>query len=448
MSANLGTAASSGELDYATLTDGSRVALGAARTRLAGGHSRQTLLYPPHPVFGVRGRGARIEDVDGRTYLDLVNNYTSLIHGHAHAPTTAAMIAQLQRGTALGAPTTDELVLARELSARIPSMQRIRFTVTGSEAVLFALRVARAVTGRPRILKFEGGFHGNVDEVQQSIQSPALQAGEFSAPAPNSEGLARVGTVIARLGDRESVTRALSAHDGEIAAIVVEPFLGNNALIQATPDFLQWLTETAHSHGALVVLDEVQSCRLARGGAQSIRGVTPDLTALGKTIGGGLPLAAFGGSEDLMSVMDGMAPRVPQPGTFNAFSLSLAAAIATLEHWDEQQIKQLNDTGAQVRAGIADVFAAGDIPATVTGEGSMFHIALREDPIQAYEDVQDVDADGWRFIHHQLLARGIYLTARGTGCLSTPMGSDEVDEFLTRLGEAVGVLRAQRTRPA
>jgi glutamate-1-semialdehyde 2,1-aminomutase len=194
------------------------------------------------------------------------------------------------------------------------------------------------------------------------------------------------------------------------------------------------------------VLDEVQSCRLAHGGAQSIREVTPDLTALGKTIGGGLPLAAFGGSEELMSVMDGMSPRVPQPGTFNAFSLSLAAAKATLEHWGEQELERLNETGAQVRAGIADVFAAGGIPATVTGEGSMFHIALREDPIRAYEDVQDVDADGWRFIHHQLLARGIYLTARGTGCLSTPMGSDEVDEFLTRLSEAVGVLRAQRTR--
>lgn len=447
MSANPETA-SSAELDYATLTDGSRVALGAARTRLTGGHSRQTLLFPPHPVFAVRGQGARIEDVDGHRYLDLVNNYTSLIHGHAHAPTNAAMIAQLEQGTALGAPTTEELVLARELSDRIPSMQRVRFTVTGSEAVFFALRVARAVTGRPRILKFEGGFHGSSDEMQQSIVSEPLTAGEFSAPVPNSDGLAPVPTLIARLGDRESVSRALEAHVGEIAAIVVEPFLGNNALIPATPDFLQWLAETAHSHGALLVLDEVQSCRLARGGAQSIRGVTPDLTALGKTIGGGLPLAAFGGSEELMSVMDGMTPRVPQPGTFNAFSLSLAAANATLEYWDEQEIARLGALGAQVRAGIADVFAANQIPVTVQGEGSMFHIALRDGPITSYDEVGDVDADGWRIIHHQLLARGIYVTARGTGCLSTPMGSAEVDEFLSRLGEAVGVLRARRARPA
>lgn len=447
MSANPETA-SSAELDYATLTDGSRVALGAARTRLTGGHSRQTLLFPPHPVFAVSGRGARIQDVDGRSYLDLVNNYTSLIHGHAHAPTNAAMVAQLERGTALGAPTTDELVLARELSDRIPSMQRIRFTVTGSEAVSFALRVSRAVTGRPRILKFEGGFHGSSDEMQQSIMSAPLAAGEFSAPVPNSDGLAPVTTVVARLGDRESVGRALEAHAGEIAAIVVEPFLGNNALIPATPDFLQWLAEAAHSHGALLVLDEVQSCRLARGGAQSIRGVTPDLTALGKTIGGGLPLAAFGGAEELMSVMDGMTPRVPQPGTFNAFSLSLAAANATLEHWDEPEISRLGALGAEVRSGIAGVFAENQIPVSVQGEGSMFHIALRGGPITRYDEVGDVDADGWRVIHHQLLARGIYVTARGTGCLSTPMGSTEVDEFLTRLGEAVSVLRTQRARPA
>jgi glutamate-1-semialdehyde 2,1-aminomutase len=447
MSANL-EAASSGELDYATLTEGSRAALGAARTRLTGGHSRQTLLFPPHPVFGVRGRGARIEDVDGRSYLDLVNNYTSLIHGHAHAPTNAAMIAQLEQGTALGAPTTEELVLARELSARFPSMERIRFTVTGSEAVSFALRVARAVTGRPRILKFEGGFHGSWDEMQQSIMSAPLAPGEFSLPVPNSDGLAPVGTVVARLGDRESVIDALRAHEGEIAAIVVEPFLGNNALIPAPSEFLQWLLKTAHSEGALLVLDEVQSCRLARGGAQSIRGVTPDLTALGKTIGGGLPLAAFGGSEKVMSVMDGMTPRVPQPGTFNAFSLSLAAANATLEDWDTEDIKRLNDLGAQMREGIADVFAASEIPVTVQGEGSMFHIALREGSISSYDQVGNIDADGWRVIHHQLLARGIYVTARGTGCLSTPMGAGEVDEFLSRLGESVGVLRTQRARPS
>lgn len=422
---------------YGSRTPTSAAAIAAAQGRLPGGHSRQTLVYRPYPFFAARGEGFSLYDLDGCRYLDLVNNYTSLIHGHAHPPTVAAISAAAAAGSAPGTPTELELQMAEELARRIPSLQRIRFAVTGSEAVGLALRVARANTGRNRVLKFEGGFHGIWDEVQQSIRSQPLSPGEFGLGRPNSAGLATGDTVIARYNDLDSVRAALERHGEEIAAVIAEPFLGNGALLAAAPGFLASLADLAHEHGALFVLDEIQSCRLAYAGAQSFHGVEPDLTTVGKTIGGGVPLAAFGGREDLMEKMAGIDPAIPQPGTFNAFPLSLAAGLAGLEHWREPDFERLNGLGETLRERTRAVFEEQGVPVSITGQGSMFHVAIGQGQIESYADFRG-GADGPReTLHQELLARGVYLTPRGTGCLSTPMGAEQVDEWVAVLAAAL-----------
>jgi glutamate-1-semialdehyde 2,1-aminomutase len=399
--------------------------------------SRQTLAYRPYPLFAERGAAQHLWDVDGNRYLDFVNNFTSLIHGHAFGPSVEAAIAELRRGGALGAPTPLELEFASLLMERFPAIEHVRFALSGSEAITYALRVARAYTGRKRILKFEGGFHGAHDEVQQSIGRPPLAPGTFSPGIASSAGLMDVATLVAIYNDPESVRAAFGAFGDEIAAVVVEPFLGNAGLIAAAPGFLAFLREIAHMHGALLLVDEIQSMRLAYGGAQQLHGLTPDLVTVGKIMGGGLPLAALGGVKEIMAALDGFTPDVPQTGTFNAFSAALAAGMAAMRSFGHDAIARLNRLGDKARAGITEVLSSAGIPVTVNGQGSMFNIIMASGPVNRYSTWYAARTDFWAATRLELLSRGIYVTARGTGCLSTPMGQGDVDRLLTELDAAV-----------
>jgi glutamate-1-semialdehyde 2,1-aminomutase len=431
---------------YAAGTQRSGRAFASARRRLPTGVSRQTLAYRPYPLFAERGAGQYLWDVDGNRYLDFVNNYTSLIHGHAHGPSVEAAVAELRHGGALGAPTARELEFASLLIERFPVLERLRFALSGSEAITYALRVARAYTGRKRILKFEGGFHGAHDEVQQSIGLPPLPPGTFGPGVPSSAGLMDVPTLVAVFNDTDSVRAAFAAHGDDIAAVVAEPFLGNSGLITAAPGFLAFLREIAHAHGALLLLDEIQSMRLAYGGAQQLHDVTPDLVALGKIMGGGLPLAVLGGSQEIMAALDGFTPEVPQTGTFTAFSAALAAGMATMRLFDRDAIARLNDLGDRTRTGVEGVFRSAGLPVTVNGQGSMFHIIVTSGPVDRYRAWHAAPADLWTAIRLELLARGIYITARGTGCLSTPMDQANIDWFLAELQSVVHKIAYGRDR--
>jgi glutamate-1-semialdehyde 2,1-aminomutase len=437
----------SGTEDYVSATSTSREAFASARAVLPTGVSRQTLAFPPHPLFATRGEGQYLWDVDGTRYLDFVNNYTSLIHGHAHAPSVTAAVEALTQGGALGAPTRQELEFANLLRERFPSMQRLRFALSGSEAITYALRAARAHTRRPRILKFEGGFHGSHDEVQQNIGLAPLPAGTFRLGEPNGSGLIEVPTVVAIYNDLDSVRAAFSAHGHNIAAVVVEPFLGNAGLVSAHPGFLRALYDTAHLHGALLIVDEIQSMRLDVGGAQRLHGVTPDLTTLGKIMGGGMPLAAFGGSEEVMSVFDGFSPSVAQTGTFNAFSVSLAAGLATMRHFDAETVAELNALGERLRSGLRQIHNEQGIALSVNGDGSMFNVTYADGPIDSYRAWFAAPTRLWSGIHMRLLTRGFYLTARGTGCLSTPMTARDVDRFLSEFADAMAATLADDPQP-
>ena len=302
---------------YADRTPGSAALLDRAARVLPGGSTRTTTFSEPYPPYIVSGAGATLTDVDGNTYLDFLGNYTSLILGHAHPAVVAAVEAQLRRGSAFAAPTELEIELAEEIVARVPSIERVRFTNSGTEATMFALRLARAHTGRDVVARFAGAYHGTHD---------LAMAGSLGVPA-------RLGELVIDLpfNDMTAVERALAGQEREVAAIIVEPIQGVAGMVPADPGFLADLRAYTRRHGMLLVFDEVITFRVGPGGAQGVYGIEPDLTALGKIIGGGHPVGAFGGSAEIMDRLDARRPdALVHGGTFNGNPITMAAGLATL----------------------------------------------------------------------------------------------------------------------
>jgi glutamate-1-semialdehyde 2,1-aminomutase len=426
---------------YEEKTPTSRALFKEARSVVPGGVSRNTLAFEPYPFYARDAAGARITDVDGNVYLDLVNNYTSLPHGHGHRPTIEAAEAQLRSSSAIGTAHALEAQYAAELRERIPALQRLHFTTTGSEAVGFAVRVARANTGRQRVLKFEGGFHGSHNELYQDIAVlPALQP-HTSAPArPASSGLEPTTTVTAVYNDPESVRDAFFKWGHEIAAVVVEPFLGNGALITAERAFLDQIFESAERAGALVIFDEIQSLRAGYSGAQGAWGYNPDLACVGKIMGGGFALAAFGGRAELFGVLDGPAPAVVQTGTFTATPMALAAGRAAMAGLTREKYDELDLRTETVRDGIRRIFRDLRVPIHVNGIGSMFNISVSAVPVDSYRAFRAADTAVFSRVRVELLNRGVLIMPRGTGCLSTAITDDDTTQFLDALGESLRVV--------
>src|SRR5882672_5890594 len=303
--------------DYLARTPRSRALFERATASLPGGSTRTTVYSAPYPPYIESGQGLWIQDVDGNRYRDFLGNYTSLILGHAHPAVVAAVEAQVRRGSAFAAPTETEIELAEELRRRLPSVERVRFTSSGTEATMFAIRAARAFTGRSLIAKFVRSYHGTHD---------AVMAGTAGVPEAMS-GL----IVELPWGDGEAVETALRGRERDLAAIIIEPVQGAGGVRAASPEFLASLRAFADRHGALLIFDEIISFRVGPGGAQGQAGVRPDLTTLGKIIGGGYPLAAFGGRADVMAVYDSrQAGSISHGGTFNGNPVAAAAGLATL----------------------------------------------------------------------------------------------------------------------
>lgn len=438
MTISSSTQSTSAALDrYERKTPRSRKLFEQANSVVQNGVSRGTLAFAPYPFYAESARGAHITDVDGNVYLDLVNNYTSLPHGHAHGPTTQAALAELTSSSAVGTAHPLEGAYAEELRSRIPSMEKLHFTTTGSEAVAFAGRIARANTGRSRILKFEGGFHGSHGEFYQDIALEPRPAGTSWLATPSSAGLEPTSAVVAVYNDPESVTAAFAQWGRGIAAVVVEPFLGNGALVTATEGFLDRIFEESAAHDTLVVFDEVQSLRAGYGGAQNRWGYTPDLTAIGKIMGGGYALAAFGGRADLMAAMTGQAPVVMQTGTFTAAPMALAGGRAALSALDRQTYGELEDLTEELRVGIRETFARHAVPVHVNGIGSMFNITISAEPVDTYRAHRNADAAAFDRIRLELVSRGVLIMPRGTGCLSTAVTHDDVNFALRQLDAAI-----------
>ncbi|HET6508789.1 MAG TPA: glutamate-1-semialdehyde 2,1-aminomutase [Baekduia sp.] len=356
------------------------------------------------PIFIDRAEGAEIVDVDGNRYVDYVCSWGPLIHGHAHPEILAAVFEAAQRGTTFGAPTAGEVEIAEEIARRIPSVEMVRMTSSGTEASMSALRLARAATGRTTLLKFAGAYHGHVDGLLAQAGSGLATQGIPASPGvPES---ATHETVIVPWNDGEAVARAFAEH--ELAAVIAEPYPANMGLVPPVENFLQLLRNKADETGALLIFDEViTGFRVAPGGAQEREGVTPDLTVMGKVVGGGLPAAAYGGSRALM---ERVAPAgdVYQAGTLSGNPLAVAAGLTTLRMLDEAAYMRLRATTETLAAGLRDAAAAAGVPVSVTSVPGLLTVFFAETAPRDYATAQRCDHDAYAAWCRALLARGVY----------------------------------------
>ncbi len=354
------------------------------------------------PLFIERGEGAELSDVDGNTYVDYVCSWGPLILGHANPAVLAAVTAAARGGTTFGAPTAGEVHLAEEASRRIPGVEMLRMTSSGTEAAMSAIRLARAATGREKLLKFAGAYHGHVDGLL--AQAGSGLATQSIPSSPGVPAAATANTVIVPWNDPVALQRATQDHD--FAAILAEPFPANMGLVRPIEGFLELLRERASTTGALLVFDEVISgFRVAPGGAQELVGVTPDITILGKIFGGGLPAAAFGGSRELMAMI-APAGDVYHGGTLSGNPLAVAAGLATLAQLDEQAYLRLHATTTALADGLRE--AAGAIPVQVSRATGLLTVFFSEEPVVDYEGAQGCDTARYGAWCRALLARGVY----------------------------------------
>ena len=358
------------------------------------------------PPFIERARGARIRDVDGRTYVDYVMSWGPLIHGHAPAGLIRALRAAAGRGTSFGAPTAQEVELARLVVRLVVSIERVRFVNSGTEATMSAIRVARAATGRDRIIKFAGCYHGHGDAFLVQAGSGATTLG-----VPTSPGVARgtaADTLIADYNDLASVERLCRAHRGKVAAIVAEPIAGNMGVVPPAAGFLEGLRQLCDQHGALLVFDEVISgFRAARGGAQAVYGVRPDLTCLGKIIGGGLPVGAYGGRADLMAQVAPAGP-VYQAGTLAGNPLAMTAGIWALSNLSAALYRRLAALGERLADGFRSAAGEAGVPLTVNVAGSVLTPFFSAGPVVDYASATASDTAAYATFFRGMLRRGIY----------------------------------------
>ncbi|MGY4408107.1 aspartate aminotransferase family protein [Bradyrhizobium sp. USDA 3315] len=352
-----------------------------ARRVFPDGTSRVTVERNPEPVYIERGIGSYLFDVDDNRFLDLNGNFTALIHGHAFAPVVEALTRQLQRGTCFANPTESEIELAELLCRRIPHVERVRFVSTGTEAVLFAIKAARAYTGRSKVAKLEGAYHGAYDWVEVSVAATPDNWGDAAAPRSTAfyRGMpASVldEVVVLRFNDTENACKLLSFHGRSLAAVILDPMPSRGGLTAPKPEFIAAVQDTARKNGVLVIADEVLNLRQSFRGASALYGLVPDLMTMGKIIGGGLPIGAIGGRQEVMKVFDASAgrPLLPQGGTFSANPLSITAGLAAMEHLDHAAFAKLDELGRVVRDGVARAISKQRAPLCITGAASLFRI--------------------------------------------------------------------------
>jgi glutamate-1-semialdehyde 2,1-aminomutase len=360
---------------------------------LPGGNSRTTYFVPPHPPYAVRGEGCVLIDADGHEVLDFQGNYTALVHGHARREIVEAASDAIREGASLGLPTAHEIDLAQELSRRVPSGERWRFASTGTEAVMLALRLARFHTGRPMVLRFNGCYHGTYDG--------ALEPGAPGVPEAVGRQVISVPS-----GDEKALRDALDDHGTSIACVLFDAMPNRAGLVPAAPEYVRWLRDETNRRGILLLLDEVITFRIAYGGIQSLYELRPDVTILGKLIGGGFPIGAIGGSADIMGGLDPQAPsHLAYGGTFSANPVSMRAGLASLKLLTEPEIERINRYGDRLRH---ELDAQGW---RVTGHGSLLRVHT-EDPVALW----------WR-----LYKAGLMIAANGLMATSTAMDDSTVE---------------------
>lgn len=393
----------------------------AARAVLPGGNTRTVLFHGPFPLCAARGEGAYLVDVDGHRYLNLLGEYTAGLFGHSHPVIRAAIDRALDQGINLGAHNRMEAELAAIVCARFPSIDLVRFTNSGTEANLMALATARHATGRADVMVFKGGYHGGL-----------LYFGgggiPINAPYP---------FVLAAYNDIEATRQAIRSRGHALAAVLVEPMMGSAGCIPAARDFLAMLREETARCGAVLIFDEVMTSRFSAGGAQKLDAITPDMTTLGKYIGGGMSFGAFGGRRDLMAMFDPtVAGSMPHAGTFNNNVLSMAAGVAGMSQVFTPAVADaLHKRGEQLRARLNDLFSAAGVSMQAIGRSSLMSLHATSAPIRTPDDLLASDDRVKELVFLDLLERGIYVARRGFIALSLMVSEADLDHFVGALGE-------------
>jgi glutamate-1-semialdehyde 2,1-aminomutase len=399
------------------------------------------------PFFVARAEGAHMVDVDGRSYLDFLGSWGPLILGHAAPAVVEALTEAARHGTSYGAPTAGEVEMAERITRAVPSMEMVRLVSSGTEAAMSAIRVARGATARDLIIKFDGCYHGHADSLLVKAGSGGATFG-----VPDSQGvpaaLAAL-TLALPFNDLGAVRRALESRRGEVAAVLVEPVAGNMGVVPPAPGFLEGLRELCTRHGALLIFDEViTGFRVAFGGAQARFGVRADLTCLGKIIGGGLPVGAYGGSRELMSRVAPLGA-VYQAGTLSGNPLAVAAGLATLRALDNPAVyDRLERLGGALEKGITEAAAAAGIPVTVNRVGSMLTTFFTEGPVTDYASAKRADTARYARFFHAMLDRGVFLAPSQfeAAFVSLAHSEQDLDRAAVACREAMTSLSGERPR--
>ncbi|MGH7324870.1 MAG: aspartate aminotransferase family protein [Candidatus Rokuibacteriota bacterium] len=430
--------------EYLAKTGRSRALHEEAVAVMPGGNSRTTTFFDPYPFYIQRGQGAHIWDADGVDRLDFNGNYTSLILGHAHADVVKAVQEAAALGMSFPGPTEHEIRLAEILTRRIPTLETVRFTNSGTEATMNAVRVARAFTGRSKIAKFEGAYHGTHDWVMVSVSPDPKVAGGRRHPkaVAGSAGIppaALKHTVVLPWNDADACEQLLEKEAGQLAAVIVDPLLGIGGILPPAEGFLPRLRAVTERHGIVLIFDEVISFRIAWGGAQERFGVRPDLTTLGKIIGGGLAVGAFGGRTDIMGAYDPRkgGARISHGGTFNANPVTMAAGVATMNALTPEAYTRLDALGERLHGGVTRLLQATRRRGQVTGVGSLFCLHWISGPLTDYRSSRPRDLEMPIRVFMGLLNEGILLTQRGLGACSLAMTEEDVDRFINALARVL-----------
>ncbi len=394
------------------------------------------------PVFFREGRGARLVDEDGREYIDYVGSWGPLILGHAHPDVVAAVAAAAARGLSFGAPTALELEMAELLTSSLPSMEQVRLVSSGTEAVMGALRLARGFTGRPTLVKFEGCYHGHSDFLLVKAGSGALTFGNPTSAGVPPEFTSR--TLVLDYNDAQQVEDAFKRYGGDIAAVGLEPVAGNMNFVRPSEGFIATLREQCTRHGALLVFDEVMTgFRVGPRGAQGIFGVTPDLTTLGKVIGGGLPVGAFGGRRDIMQKLAPVGP-VYQAGTLSGNPVAVSAGLATLKRvLAPGFFERLGDTTRALVDGLQREAKTAGFSFSAASLGGMFGLFFRASPPASFAQVMESDREAFNRFFHAMLERGVYLapSAFEAGFVSAAHGGAEIEATFAAARSAFASMR-------
>jgi len=420
-----------------------------ARAVLPDGGSRSSIRMLPYPLYLASARGKHVVDVDGNEYVDLNNNFTSLIHGHSHPAIVEAVSEQISRGTAYSFLNETEVELAELLCSRVPGFDQIRFMNSGTEAVMNAVKVARAYTGRPAIAKCENAYHGTFDTVEVSLGVPPTVLAEGDPVSqPGSPGTPQGvmdDVVVIPFNEPAAAERILSAHAERLAAVLIDPFGTGMGRVLPSDEFLAMLARFCRAHDVLLVLDEVVSFRAGFSGSQGARDIPADLSAIGKIMGGGFPVGAVAGRAEVMSVFadgaDGTPALLHHAGTFNANPITMVAGLKAMELMTESEFARINALGDAFRAGISEVLRLTNTPGEGAGHYSIFSVGVDDPDLVTPRDRNKAHASSG--LHRYLLNHGYFMSPGMMGVISTVMDTADVDPFCQTLLDGIRLLKGR-----